>query len=265
MTVGDEHGLDFPTTRGGILGRRLWLLQPAHGFRFAVDSILLAHFAGQTGGRACLDLCAGCGVVGLILFYMRKVTDVTAVEIDPGLARLAQLNAAANGFSENFRAFCEDYRSWCAARLHKPATERADDVPARFDLAVANPPFFPVGSGRRNIDAAKSAARHELHGTLKELYAATAPLLRPGGSFCTVYPAARLPETLRTADAVGLRVARLRLVHPRRDEPAVFALVESVRGGRGATLIEAPLVLHEGAGRYSPEAEAIFQGEWRTE
>ena len=52
-----------------LFSGRLICRQPEHGYRFSVDAVLAAHFAGPAATDRVLDLGCGCGVIGLILAH----------------------------------------------------------------------------------------------------------------------------------------------------------------------------------------------------
>ncbi len=239
---------DPAITQDAAFHGRVVLVQPRRGYRFSVDSVLLADFVERTHAEA-LDLCAGCGVVGLLLLDLGRVGKVTAVEIDGLLAELAEKNARINGWSEKYAIFQEDYRRFT------PPGDRAE-----FDLVVANPPYYPAGSGRRNPDGKEALGRHEQAGTLEDLVEKSASCLTPKGRFCLVLPAFRLHELAVALARRGLRMKRLRAVHPRADKEAGQVLVEAVFGATTRLVVESPLIVRDENGKYTEETEAILAG-----
>ena len=55
---------------------QLSLYQCTPGYRFSIDSVLLAHFAKVSAGEKVLDLGTGCGVIGLIMLYRHCELDI---------------------------------------------------------------------------------------------------------------------------------------------------------------------------------------------
>ncbi len=102
-------------------------------------------------------------------------------------------------------------------------------------------------------------ARHEVCGTVSDLTRTAAKALQPRGSFCVVYPAARLPALLGACVGSGLQPRSLRCVHPRVGQPASLVLLRCVKGGGGGLEVRAPLALHgDGDEKYSPEAATLL-------
>jgi tRNA1Val (adenine37-N6)-methyltransferase len=130
---------------------------------------------------------------------------------------------------------------------------------ASFDAAVCNPPYRRLGSGRMNPDPEKTAARHEIAGTVSDFLAAAAYALREGGRLYTIYPAARSVELLFRMRLNRLEPKRLRLVHSRSDSAAQFVLAEGVKGGGEQLSVTRPLFIYERGGGYSAEMISIFQ------
>src|SRR5262245_16423553 len=83
------------TTEDRLLGERIVLTQPKHGFRANADTLLLA--AAVTPGARLLE--AGCGSGGALLAVAARLpnTHFVGVERDSAAASLARHNAIANG------------------------------------------------------------------------------------------------------------------------------------------------------------------------
>ncbi len=220
--------------------------QPKEGYRFSVDPLLLLDFIGASRVARAADLGSGCGVIALGLAQRFADARIIAVELQPRLAQLARLNADENGLGERVIVLEIDLAD---ARLARSLLTGAS-----FDLVVSNPPFRPLGEGSANPDDEEAVARHELRLTLADLAREMRRMLQPGGRAAVVYPAERLATLLATLAREGLRPLRLRCVHARVGEPATRVLVEARKGARGNLVIEAPLILHDEAGCYTPDA-----------
>lgn len=231
---------------GGAL--RLW--QRRRGYRFSLDSVLLAHFALASPRalqvRRVLDLGTGCGVVGLLLARLQPEWRVAGVELQPGLAELARRNAALNELP--FEVIECDWRSLAG---------RVPDAGA--ELVVTNPPYYLQGAGQLCDEPERAAARAELHGGLPELVRAARRAMHPRGAFCLVLPTARLSDVFAALHAERLGPVRLRFVHPTASQPANHVLVESSASSRAALVVEPPLIVHGEHERYSDEVRRLLE------
>jgi SAM-dependent methyltransferase len=124
---------DLVDTMGIVVLRVLgsWLAcQPPQAnplFYLGEDSLALLGRLTPGAARTCLDLCAGPGVHAV--HCARFAPSVTAVERDPRIARLAELNARLNGLAGRVDVLAGD--------LYEPVAGY------RFDLIAANPPTLP--------------------------------------------------------------------------------------------------------------------------
>ena len=219
-------------TRDTILGGRLALIQPKHGYRFSIEAILLGRFPHAGRRDRVLELGAGCGVISIMLASLYRPREVVAIEIQAELAEMIARNAAIND-SESVRAICADLRQ-----------KKIESVePASFDLVVANPPYRATSTGRENPDRGRRLARSESSATLDDFVHAARRYARHGARVAFVFTARRSAELISTMRAKKLEPKRIRFVHPRIGSPASVILVEARVDGGIETAIEPPLIL----------------------
>lgn len=233
-----------------LFAGRLRCRQPLSGYRYSVDAVLLAHFIKPGPGDRILDLGAGCGIVALILAHRWPMVNLVALEIQPGLYRLARENAELNGLAERLTVVNGDCR------------QTADLLPvASCDWVVANPPYFPKESGRHNPESERAMARQEILGGIGEMAKAAAIALKERGRAAFVYPAGRLPSLLAALRETRLEAKRLQMVHPWPGSGANLVLVEAGKGcGEGLEVLP-PFFVHQGkGGPYSPEMAGMYLG-----
>jgi tRNA1Val (adenine37-N6)-methyltransferase len=221
--------------------------QPSRGYRFSIDSVLLAGFAAEACRGAVLDLGTGCGVLLLLLSRLSRGMDSgTGVELQEVLLRFARENFRRNGPEGRLHAVAGDFRGDVAG------------VPrGAFDLVVSNPPFGRAGHGRRNPDAGRETARHDVSCSLAELFAAARSFMAPGGRFALIFPARRFSEIEACARREEMGAAVVRWVHPRAMAPANRVLYCASRCREGPSRELPPLHVHGEQEKYAPEVERI--------
>jgi len=245
--VASDSLLRSDETADGALAGAIRVIQPRKGYRFAIDSVLLARFAAERPVAKALDLGAGCGVVTFCLFALGGAQEVVGIEIQPEMVDRAKRGAALNQAAGRAHFLEGDVRGVEGL------------VPRRtFDMVVANPPYRPTHGGRISPDPSVAVSRHEVAGDLPAVVSAAAYAVASKGEFCTVYPAGRLVSLLAHTRAVGLEPKVLRLIHPRQGEPASLALLRCAEGAREGLEVRSPLYLHAPDARYSAEAEALL-------
>ncbi len=227
-----------------------WIVhQPVSGYRFSIDSVLLADFAAQDVGPSVLDLGTGAGILLLLLARLVPgLRDGVGVEIQQALWECADRNFRENGLSGRLAAVRGDYR--------EPLPGIA---PGSFSLVIANPPYRRLGAGRRNPDRGREIARHEVTATLDDLFRAASRYLEPEGTLALAALPDRLPEILSLSEREGIRPGRIRLVHPLRNRPANLLLYGGSRNARTESAVLTPLVVYGEKGRYGEEVRAIYR------
>jgi tRNA1(Val) A37 N6-methylase TrmN6 len=237
-------------TEDALLDGRVRLYQPARGHRAGTDAVLLAAIAPAEAGDLVIDVGAGTGAVGLMI-ATRVRASLVFVERDRALADLCARNAAVNGI---------DGRVAVADVLDAASRKEAGLAPESADVAVTNPPFLEEGAARVSPDAGRAAAHVLPRGGLEGWLRACAGLLKPKGALAVVHRADCVAECLEHLRR-GFGDFRLRFVHPRADAPASRVLFTAVKGSRAPVSVGPPVFLHDGSGRFTPEAEALHRGD----
>lgn len=188
-------------------------------YRFSHDSVFLARRAFvRTGARLnadsrVLDLCAGCGIVGLdYLWHVRA-----ELKVEPAACDFIEIqDEYATSFAENARRFGPT-----RTRLRLKHLNYADFAPDRgYDVVLCNPPYFRVGTGHLSPSRFATRCRFFVDADCTALEACVKRSLNVGGE---AFVLAREPARHAFAPAPGVRPARLddirgtALWHVRRD------------------------------------------------
>jgi tRNA1Val (adenine37-N6)-methyltransferase len=228
-------------------GGTLKILQKKKGYRFSVDSILLVHFVRVSESQKIVDLGTGSGIIPIMLATKYKSAEIWGVEIQEEVAEMAERNVAMNNLQGRVHILQDDARK---------LIDRFESE--TFDIALTNPPYRKIRSGRLNIQREKAIARHEIKGSLAEMAKIAFHLLRPKASFYLIYPAVRFADLITSIRGGHLEPKRLRLVHPTVEKDAQLVLVEAVKGGRPGVEIYPPLFIHDLNGQYTEEMRSIY-------
>jgi tRNA1Val (adenine37-N6)-methyltransferase len=180
-----------------------------------MDPFFLAAWALEGGppGRF-LDAGTGSGIVALLLGRLGHRGQ--GLDIQPAWIDRARQSAARSGLDAQLDFVQGDLRT---------------AAPGGFDLALCNPPYFPVGAGPLPADPLKAAARHALFGDLDAL----------------------LPALARLAPRVAL------ILPPRRAAEAEARLAAAGRPLRRRCRLGSALVLLEGQDGGGPLHDEAFE------
>ena len=214
---------------------KLKIIQKKQGYRFSIDSFLLASFVTPKKNERLLDIGSGCGIIPIYIAKKGFTNEMTGVELQKELFELAQKNAAINNCEGHVRFINGDIRALAKEMKRDP-----------YHIVLSNPPYTKKRSGRTSPQPSRFLARYEETLDLESLTSAASSLLLKKGRFFVIYPARRLGELIYAAGSKNLALKRLRLVHPRKDEQANLVLAEFAKYGGVGTTIEKPLYVFEG-------------------
>ena len=241
MLETDKH------TSDGVRRFGLQVAQPADGYRFSLDALLLADFVSTADNARIVDLGTGCGIIPMILCRRFSGAAVVGIDSNRTMAGLARKNALDNGFADRIEVLCEDV---IKVKSLFPVSS--------FDGVVANPPFRTPHSGRLSPKDGRDTARHESSAGMADFLAAAKYLVKPSGRIWFIYHPDRLIEFIRCAGEQKLAILQLRMVHGSGDAPAKIFLAELAKGRKGTTVILPPLIVHDDRGDYTPAARLIL-------
>jgi tRNA1Val (adenine37-N6)-methyltransferase len=225
-----------------FLGGRVIVRQMQSGFRAGLDAVMLAAAVPARAGDEILELGAGAGTASLCLASRVSGTSIVGVEIDPALATLANENATANSLDMRVRFATGDV-------FVLPAELRRD-----FAHVLCNPPFHDE-EGEVSPDAGRDMALRD-KGRLGDWMELGLKRTASGGTFTAIIRADRLSDALARLPERGVSIFPL---WPRSGEPAKRVIVRAIKGARTASSLQAGLVLHNGDGSYTPEANAVLR------
>ncbi len=231
-----------------ILNGSFRFYQKKKGYRFSLDSLLLAHFVSFKNIKNVVELGCGNGVITMILAARFRDVKFTGVEIQKDLADLAEKNVHLNSLQDNVKI------------LRADAADIKNHFPARSkDGIFFNPPYRKLNSGRINPDAEKAIARHEIKGSLSIFLKAAQYLLKPSGKLFAIYPAKRMAELITRLRENNIEPKRMKLVFSDCASSAEFVLMEARKESREELRIEQSLHVYQDKNIYTPEMKAIFR------
>jgi len=225
-----------------LLIEGLKLIQKKEGFRFTLDSVLLAQFATLKEGDRVVDIGTGTGIIPHILSARGKKIRVTGIELLPEMAEMAARSVLMNGLEETIEILEGDLRN-----IHKRLGG------GTYTLVTANPPYSSVRQGQTSTLPGRAVARHELTCGLEDVVSCAAKLLNYQGRFALIQRADRLPELFDLLQKYMLKPRRLRCIHAFADRPAQHVLLEARKNAAADLKVLPPLIVYREQGRYSEE------------
>lgn len=219
-------------------------MQPAKGYRFSVDALLLAFFASRFDPVSFVDVGAGCGICSLALMrHSSRSQRVILFEIQPDLARCARRNMRLNVSDEkNWSIRSEDVRY---AMLREPV-----------DLVMANPPFRSPENGRVSPVPQRALARHGYRLSAFTMALSASRMLRPEGVACIIVPPAVEAQWIRSFREVRLSPLIRCPVFSTVGGAEVLTLLAFARSAESTEMD--PVILRDTSGNYTPTARFIM-------
>ncbi len=223
------------------------IIQKKKGYRFSLDSILLADFCHLKDGDNVIDLGTGSGVIPLSILTNNKNIFISGLEILHDIANMALRSVKINNLESKIAIINDDLKN-----VEKKFNAKS------FDVVICNPPYYAVGSGNISPNQNQAIARHEVACTLKDVVQAANYLLKDYGRFYIIYKLQRIFELFFLLNDNKLTIQKMRFVHPDISKKAESVLIESVKKGKNLLSIMPPLIIYDPKGNYTKELQQIF-------
>lgn len=232
----------------------LRLIQKKNGFRFGMDSVLLADFADIRPSDTVVDLGSGNGVLPILLAGRGKGSRYYAVEIQEEAAALAERNAALNQLETRMNVLHCDAG---VVQRHFP--------PCGVDAVICNPPYGRPEATLSSPVPEKAIARSQAVDTLDRFLTGAFLILKGKGKLSLVYPAPQMLYLMNLLQSHHLEPKRFRLVYPYEDKPANLVLVEAVKDAKPTLHPLPPLIIYQKNGDLTNELKSVYHIQEQTE
>ncbi len=211
---------------------KIQVIQKKSGYRFNLDSVLLASFAKLKNNSKVIDLGTGSGILILLLNLKYRNLKFYAVEVQESLYEIAKKNFEINGVKVNL--YLENVKN-----IKKIFENQS------FDFVITNPPFFKKEMSKsKNIEI--QIGKSEVKGNLEDFISTSGYLLKNSGKLFLINNTSRLSETIFLMKKYKIQPKRFRFVHPTINENATNFLVEGIKGGKeSGEIVEKPLIVYE--------------------
>lgn len=228
-------------TEDHLLDGRVRLIQPAAGYRAAVDPVLLAAACPMTPGQTVLDVGVGTGAALLALAARVGEGRYLGLEINPPIAALAARNAALNGVAA----------AVTVGDARRPPL-RLDSV----DHVITNPPYAARGTPPPDPD--KRTAHMEGAADLAGWLRGCLSVLRARGRITVIQRADRVDEVVaHLAGRCG--AVEIIPIWSHAGHPARRVIVRARKGVKTPATLHPGLTLHAAEAKYTTEAEAVLR------
>ena len=227
-------------TSDEILYGKLKLFQADNFSRVNMDTILLSAWV-KVRSRHNKFLEAGCasGAISLLLAMKFNNLEITGIDIQSDLIKLAKLNAENNNLKVNF--------------IEGDLRDKNILPREYFDGLVINPPYSSLNSSRQSNNISRSTARLELSCTINDVADLAKRVLKSKGRLFAVFTSERLDEFLASMLAKKIIPKKLKPVYSKINVNSKIFLIECVKdGGEGLTILP-PLIVRDENNNYTEE------------
>lgn len=202
-----------------------YIYQDKDGFKFSLDSILIAEYPYVKDNLKILDMCSGNAAIPLIISTKTK-SNIVAFEIQEEIAALAKKSVELNGLENQIEVINDDVNN-IANYFNKEY----------FDIIVCNPPYFKNNSSIHNKEEIKAIARHEIKINLEQIFKISFDYLKNNGILYMSHRADRLDEIINIATKYNLNVKELILVQTKNSDISMI-LVKCIKNSKNGIKIK---------------------------
>lgn len=233
-------------TEDYLLDKQIKILQPKNGYRASSDAVLLAAAAYKiSASDKILDIGSGTGAVSLCLAerFKHLSPQITGIEIQQELVRLANLSAKANSF-DNLR--------YINANIFNSGLE-----PCSFNHVFSNPPYFTSNMPTSPLQG-KATAHNFNDADINEWINICIKMLCPQGYFYMINRAEALKEILASIEN---RLGEISIfpIYSKTEQNAKRIIIRAKKDSKAPLQLKTPLYIHSTNGDYTKQAQDILR------
>ena len=236
------------TTLDTLFDGKLQIYQPAKGYRFGIDPILLAAFCPAKENDKVLDLGCGVGTAFFCLVSRIKKLNGIGLEINHELANLATQNVHLNKLEKQVEIITGDL-------LYPPK----NFAPQSFDHIITNPPFFSNDPHNISPYTNKKGANMECYAKLKDFIDFTFKYLKTRGTLTLIYRTDRLQEIMTLLPPNKWGEITIYPLWANQKGNSKLLLVRAKKLSKTPTIILKGLNLHSTNNKYTSAANNIIR------
>lgn len=176
-----------------------YIYQPSEGFKFSLDSVLLAEFVSGTKPKdTIVDICSGLAPVSLVL--STKIDNkIFCIEIQKNIADISKKSIELNKLDNQIEIINDDLKN---IGLHFKTKS--------IDIITCNPPYFKIeDSSLVNEIEQEKFSRHEFLIKLEDIFEVSSKVLNDNGVLYMVHRPQRLDEIIILANKYNLKVKEI--------------------------------------------------------
>ncbi len=226
--------------------KKVIAIQRKRGYRFSVDSPILADFLPFSPNDNALEIGTGSGIISLLALYKKKFSFIYGIEIQDKLSRLAKINIKKNNLNKKFKVINADFNE-----IYKNFSG--------IKTIFSNPPFKTTSIGRLSPNEEIRISKTEIKITLKELLKKSFSILGEKGSLYLILPYNRYKELIGLSNNIGYSISKLRYILSFKDGKVERFLIQ-LTNDRGSFKKLKPLIVFKHKGVYTNEMEDILSG-----
>ena len=197
-----------------------YIFQYEDGFKFSLDSILLAEYVDIPKKAIILDMCTGNAPVPLII-STKTDNKIYGFEIQKEVADLAIKSIKYNNLYNQITVYNDNIKN----------IDNYFEVEL-FDIITCNPPYFKDSIKNLNKNDLLTIARHEIKINLDDIFSIASKFLKQGGYFYLVHRPERLDDIIELGIKYKLPIKEIQLVTTKENNEPSILLVKCRKNGK---------------------------------
>ena len=198
-----------------------YIMQLENGFKFSLDSILLAEYAVVKDKDNVLDICSGNCAIPLIL-STKTSANIVAFEIQEVIAKLGKESIEINNLNNQVKLINDDIKN--IGRYFEKEF---------FDVITCNPPYFKVTEDSNiNKNDFLTIARHEVSITLEDIFVLANKYLKNNGCFYLVHRPERFDDIIVLGRENKLNVKEIQLITTKKEDIPRVVIIKCVKNSK---------------------------------